>query len=201
VADGVIVDFPFLPDPADRGLALRLFLPPKYLREDGSRVLSNIVIGYGHVGGALAQIGQEVRAGEIIGSSGWPLLTLEDGTAVAQRNNAHLHLEAHFVTDGAARLDPVTPLNPLLLFTPRLVAWQARLATQHNGPPYPSDGQPFGRLGFFSVGAFSTEPDSIVWEHQVTRSEPWPEGIYTLEGLLEWARSFEPYPLDGSSAF
>ena len=96
---------------------------------------------------------------------------------------------------------PVTPLNPLLLFTPRLVAWQARLATQHNGPPYPSDGQPFGRLGFFSVGAFSTEPDSIVWEHQVTRSEPWPEGIYTLEGLLEWARSFEPYPLDGSSAF
>jgi len=201
VADGVIVDFPFLPDPADRGLALRLFLPPKYLREDGSRVLSNIVIDYGHVGGALAQIGQEVRAGEIIGSSGWPLLTLEDGTAVAQRNNAHLHLEAHFVTDGAAQLSAVTPLNPLLLFTPRLVAWQARLATQHNGPPYPSDGQPFGRLGFFSVGAFSTEPDSIVWEHQVTRSEPWPEGIYTLEGLLEWARSFEPYPLDGSSAF
>lgn len=203
VADGLIVDFPFLPDPADRGLALRPFLPAKYLREDGSRVLSNIVIGYGHVSdsASLVQVGQEVRAGEIIGSAGWPMLTLEDGTVVAQRNNAHLHFEAHFVTDGAARLDAGTPLNPLLLFTPRLVAWQARLATQHNGPPYPSDGQPFGRLGFFSVGAFSTGPDSIVWDHHVTRSEPWPEGVYTLEGLLEWARSFEPYPLDGSSAF
>lgn len=201
VADGVIVEFPFLPDPADRGLALRPFLPPKYVREDGSRVLSNIVIGYGHVSDALAQAGQEVRAGEIIGSSGWPLLTLDDGTVVAQRNNAHLHLEAHFVTDGTARLGAGTPLNPLLLFTPRLVAWQARLATQHNGPPYPSDGQPFGRLGFFSVGAFSTGPDSIVWNHQVTRSEPWPEGVYTLEGLIEWARSFEPYLLDGSSPF
>lgn len=203
VADGVIVDFPFLPDPAARSIALRPFLPEKYVRADGSRVLSNIVIGYGHVsdGAPIVQIGQEVRAGEIIGSSAWPRVTLEDGTVFEQRNNAHLHLEVHFVTDGTSRLDASTPVNPLMLFTPRLVAWQARLATQHNGPAYPSDGQPFGRLGFFSLGAFSFEPDTIVWNHQVTRSEPWPEGVYPLDGLIEWGRSFEPYPLDGSSEF
>lgn len=203
VADGVIVEFAFLPDPADRSLALRPFLPDKYQRADGSRVLSNIVIGYGHVSddAPLVRIGQEVRAGEIIGSSGWPVYTTEEGTVIAQRNNAHLHLEAHFVTDGTATLDGRVPLNPLLLFTPRLVAWQARLATQRNGPAYPSEGQPFGRLGFFSVGAFDTAPGSIVWDHRVTRSEPWPEGVYPLDRMIEWARSFEPYPLDGTSTF
>lgn len=203
VADGVIVAFDFLHDPADHGLALRPFLPDKYRRGDGSRVLSNIVIGYGHVAAssAIVRVGQEVRAGEIIGSSGWPVFTTDEGTVIMQRNNAHLHLEAHFVTDGTARLEARVPLNPLLLFTPRLVAWQARLATQRNGVPYPSDGQPFGRLGFFSVGAFDTGPDSIVWDHRVTRSEPWPEGVYPLDRLVEWARRFEPYPLDGTSPF
>ena len=81
------------------------------------------------------------------------------------------------------------------------MAWQARLATQRNGPAYPSEGQPFGRLGFFSVGAFDTAPESIVWDHRVPRSEPWPEGVYPLDRMIEWARSFEPYPLDGASEF
>lgn len=203
VADGVIVEFAFLSDPADRALALRPFLPDRYQRADGSRVLSNIIIGYGHVsaGAPIVRTGQEVRAGEIIGSSGWPVFTTEEGAVIAQRNNAHLHLEAHFVTDGTAALDAHAPLNPLLLFTPRLVAWQARLATQRNGPAYPSEGQPFGRLGFFSVGAFDTGPESVVWDHRVTRSEPWPEGVYPLDRMIDWARSFEPYPLDGTSAF
>lgn len=204
VADGVIVEFPFLHDPADRSLALRPFLPEKFRRDDGSRVLSNVIVGYGHVSAdspPLVHAGQEVRAGEIIGNSGCPMFTTDEGSVIAQRNNPHLHLEVHFVTDGRARLDAQTPLNPLLFFTPRLVAWQARLATQRNGAPYPSDGQPFGRLGFFSVGAFSYEPATIVWDHQVTRSEPWPEGVYPLDGLLDWARSFEPYPLDGAGPF
>ncbi|MBN1966827.1 MAG: peptidoglycan DD-metalloendopeptidase family protein [Anaerolineae bacterium] len=187
VSDGLIVEAAPAETGAEPSLALRPFLP------DGSGDLSNVVIVYGHLTGDptvhLVHPGDEVRAGEIIGTSGWPVFRLDDGTTGIQHNNAHLHLEAHFVTDGYGSLNQRVPFNPLLLWSPRLVAWQARLASGGESAPYPVEGHPFGRLGLFSLGAVDIGSRSNVWDADA----PWPEGVYTLDGLLGWLDSFAPY--------
>ncbi|MBN1200735.1 MAG: peptidoglycan DD-metalloendopeptidase family protein [Anaerolineae bacterium] len=206
VCDGVIVDFPFMDVPAERSLALRAYLPRHDSSLHGPRVLSNLVIGYGHLTGNpssdLVHVGDEVRAGQIIGTSGWPVYMRDDGTVGIQRNNAHLHIETHLVTDGTNTFGSNLPLNPLLFWTPRLIALQARLAAHDTMSPYPSGGHPFGRLGFFSIGMFSTRPArSIVWEYTPEAGAPWPEGVYALDAMLAQLRQFRAYPTDGSSPF
>ena len=205
VADGVMVDFLFLANPAEKSLALRPYLPEKYLKPDGSRVLSNVIVGYGHLtGDPTAQIvhaGDEVRAGQIIGTSGWPVYTRDDGSVEIQANNAHLHLEVHLITDGQQNLGSHQPFNPLLFWTPRLIALQARLAMHSGRPPYPSGGEPFGRLGFFSIGCFRYMPPTVIWAYEPSREAIWPDGVYDLAGMIALLPAFAPYPLDGSSAF
>jgi murein DD-endopeptidase MepM/ murein hydrolase activator NlpD len=205
VADGVIVDFPFLASPAEKSLALRPYLPDKYRKPDGSRVLSNVIVGYGHLTGdptaQIVRVGDEVQAGQIVGTSGWPVYTRDDGSVEIQANNAHLHLEVHFVTDGRQNLGSHQPFNPLLFWTPRLAALQARLAAHSGRPPYPSGGEPFGRLGFFTTGCFRYTPPTVLWEYQPSREAIWPEGVYDLAGMIALLQTFAPYPLDGSSAF
>lgn len=202
VADGQIVPFTFLGTPGEQSIALRPYLPDRYRKPDGSRVLSNVIVGYGHLTGDptshLVQPGSVVQAGQIIGTSGWPLYVKDDGSLGIQVNNAHLHLEVHFITDGQQALGSFTPFNPLLFWSPRLVAWQARLAER---PPYPTSGQPWGRLGFFSVGCFSYSPATVVWQYTPTRDAPWPQGVYDLDGMLGFVQTFAPYRTDGSSRF
>jgi murein DD-endopeptidase MepM/ murein hydrolase activator NlpD len=198
VCDGVIVDFSFMGNPAEQSLTLRAYLPEKVRTPDGSRVLSNLLIAYGHLTGdptsRLVKTGDEVKAGQIIGTSGWPVYTRDDGSTGVQYNNAHLHLETHLVTDGKNRFGSRTPFNPLLFWSPRLVAWFARLAAHRDSPPYPAQGQPFGKLGFFSVGCFSYDPPgSIVWNYAPTSEAPWPPGVYTLDAMLNWVGTFAPY--------
>lgn len=202
VADGVIVDFRFLPNFADESLALRPYLPERYRKPDGSRVLSNLIVGYGHLTGdptsALVSIGDEVHAGQIIGASGWPVFTASDGSVSVQYNNAFLHLETHLVTDGKQLFGSRTPFNPLLFWTPRLIAWQARLASHSAVAPYPQSGQPFGRLGLFSVGAFSYTPRyPRVWEYRPDEGALWPKGVYDMPAMLDWVYAFDPYPAEG----
>lgn len=196
VADGEIVEFPFLSDPAEISLALRPYLPEPVRYADGSRVLSNVVVGYGHLTGdpttILVRPGDRVRAGQVIGASGWPVSTMDDGEIVVQRNNAHLHLETHLVTVDAQPFGSRHPLNPLLFWEPRLIAFQARLAA-HAGPPYPTGGQPWGRLGFFSIGAFSYDPPDIVWDHDPQPGAIWPSGVYDLPNLAAWLSALAPY--------
>jgi murein DD-endopeptidase MepM/ murein hydrolase activator NlpD len=205
VADGVIVDFPFLANPADKSLALRPYLPDKYRKPDGSRVLSNVLVGYGYLTGdptvQIVRAGDEVQAGQIIGTSGWPLYTRDDGSVEIQAANAHLHLEVHLVTDGQQDLGSHQPFNPLLFWTPRLIALQARLAMHSGRPPYPSGGEPFGRLGFFSIGCFRYAPPTVIWAYEPSREAIWPPGVYDLTGMIALLQTFAPYPLDGSSAF
>lgn len=197
VADGVMVDFRFLSNRAERSLALRPYLPERYRRPDGSRVLSNVVVGYGHLTGDptadLVRAGDEVRAGQIIGTSGWPVYIRDDGSVGIQGNNAHLHLEVHLITDGERQLGNRQPFNPLLFWTPRLVAFQARLATHSDRPPYPKVGQPFGKLGFLTIGCFSYDPPTVVWTHEPSRGALWPEGVYSLGAMLDLLRSYRPY--------
>lgn len=206
VADGVIAAFRFLGNDAERSLALRPYLPETVRKADGTRVLSNVLVAYGHLTGdptaQLVRVGDEVKAGEIIGTSGWPVFTRDDGTVGVQRNNAHLHLEVHLVTDGQRNLGSRYPFNPLLFWSPRLVAWQARLAGNRGEPPYPQSGQPYGRLGFFSVGAFAYDPPAPrVWEYVPNRQALWPQGVYDLDNLISWVGRFAPYPTDGTSLF
>jgi murein DD-endopeptidase MepM/ murein hydrolase activator NlpD len=191
VADGEIVPFDSMAEPRERTLALR----PYRRAADRGRVLSNVIVGYAHLMGdptsEIVRIGDTVRAGQIIGTSGWPVYTRSDGSLGVQRNNAHLHLETHFITDGERQLGSQYPINPLLFWSPRLIAWQARLGTDDAEPPYPSSGQPWGRLGYFSVGGFSTLPQQPrVWDYTPTREAIWPPGVYSLEGLVEWVSSF-----------
>ena len=201
VADGVIVDVEFLPDPAERTLALRPYLPPRFRHPDGSRVLSNVIVGYGHLTGdptvEIVQAGDEVRAGQIIGASGWPVFTNEDGSVGVQRNNARLRLEVHLVTDGAQEFGSQQPFNPLLFWSPRLIAFQARLAAHSPYPPYPAGGQPWGRLGFFTLGCFRYTPPGPVWSYEPTREALWPEGVYDVKGMLDLVSGFKPYLAGG----
>ncbi len=203
VADGVIVDFPFLEHPAARSLALRPYLPPRFVDARGRRMLSNVLVAYGHLmgdpPGDLVQVGDEVRAGQVIGTSGWPIYERSDGSVGVQGNNAHLQLEVHLITDGAEPFGDEMPLNPLLFWSPRLVALQARLAAQIERPPYPRDHPLYGRLGFFTLGGFRTDLPGSVWDHTPTPEQPWPEGVYTLDALVAWLRTLPPYPLDGTS--
>lgn len=205
VADGVIVEFTFMEHPAARSLALRPYLPPRFRAPNGARALSNVIIAYGNLmgdpPGDHAQVGDVVRAGDVIGTSGWPVYTRGDGSVGVQGNNAHLRIEAHFVTDGQTRLDDKMPVNPLLLWSPRLVAFQARLAAQAAYPPYPRDHALYGRLGFFSLGAFRTDIAGSVWDHAPAAQRPWPDGVYTLDALVDWARDLPAYPLDGTGEF
>lgn len=203
VADGVIVDFRFLGNAAERAISLRPYLPEKYRKADGTRILSNMIVVYGHLTGDpssdLVRVGDEVRAGQVIGTSGWPVYRRDDGSIGVQTNNAHLHLETHLITDGERKFGSRTPFNPLLFWSPRLIAWQARLAANRSMPPYPSSGQPFGKLGFFTLGAFSYEPKSpLVWEYSPGKESLWPAGVHNLQATVNWVRSFLPYPLDGS---
>lgn len=207
VSDGLIVDFyPTGGLSGEPALALRPYLSDAYRGLDGERVLSNLIVAYGHLTGdptsALVQVGDQVRAGQIIGTSGCPLFVQADGSLIMQRQNAYLLLETHLVTDGTHTLNNQMPFNPLLFWSPRLVALQARLAAHSTYPPYPASGQPYGRLGFFSLGCFERQPaESSVWNHTPTREQIWPVGVYDLNSMLDLLRSFAPYPLDGSSPF
>jgi hypothetical protein len=196
VCDGMIESAP-APDLPDEPLVLRPYLPVRYRNDDGSRQLSNVVVIYEHLmGDPTSQIvapGDEVTAGQIIGTSGWPVYSLGERTVV-QRNNPHLHVEVHLVTDGEDSFGMRYPLNPLLLWTPRLIALQARLASHGDGAPYPTAGHPFGRLGFFSVGMFDTDSSlPVFWSYEPTANQPWPSGVYSLEATVDWLKGFEPY--------
>lgn len=204
VVDGQITSFNFLDHPAERTLALRPYLPERFLAPDGSRVLSNVVVAYGHLNGdpacSLVAPGDIVSAGQIIGTSGYPVYTRPDGSVGLQGNNAHLHLQTHLLTDGEHTLGRQMPFNPLLFWSPRLVALLTRLAVHTGHPPYPTGEQAWGRLRFFSIGAFRRDMPGIVWDHSPTREQIWPDGVYDLDRLIALVKTFIPYPLDGSRA-
>lgn len=195
VTDGVIIEFRFLGNSAERTLSIRAYLPESYRNPDGSRVLSNLIIAYGHLTGdptsQLVRIGDSVRAGQIIGTSGWPVYTREDGSIGIQYNNAHLHLETHLVNHGERSYGSRFPFNPLLFFSSRLNAWQANRVDR---PPYPTSGHPYGRLGLFSVAAFAYEPQlPRVWDYSPTPEAPWPPGVYNLRDMVSYVKTFRPY--------
>ncbi|GAB4525674.1 MAG: hypothetical protein OHK0046_41720 [Anaerolineae bacterium] len=153
VSDGLIVNWPFMGD-CERSteIALWCFLPED--RRDGAakRMMSNVLIGYGHVHRKLVRTGDVVSRGETIGLSGSP----RNRNCNQVISNAHLHLEAHLLEgdpqlfDNATRqerqllreyigrqpLDNNTPWNPLMFFDERIVTYCMHQG-ETIGYPYP----------------------------------------------------------------
>ena len=156
VSDGLIVgtevDWPFLGS-SDPCIILWCYLPPTVVDAHGNRMLSNLLVAYGHLSNnTIVRRHDVVKAGDVIGKSGYP---------GGQPDNAHLHLETHLLSGDnnlpnniGRRLlkdfshpqpfDNQTPFNPLLFFTERLARYymhQGHAIGYNSGPTYPSSDQ------------------------------------------------------------
>ena len=220
VSDGVIVgtevNWPFLGS-SDPCIILWCYLPPSVVDAQGNRMLSNLLVAYGHLSdNSIVKRHAVVNAGDVIGKSGFP---------GGQPNNAHLHLETHILSGDnnlpnkiGRRLlsdytqpqpfDNRTPFNPLLFFSERLARYymhQGRVIGFNGGPTYPSaDKLTQNGLGawvtngflpdFFSLGYYQYDPTLIIWNQ---KSLPFPNGLYDLTTTNKRVANFtpfEPYP-------
>lgn len=225
LSDGIIVgtarDWPFMGSRFEKTLTLWCFLPERFRDARGRRMLSNVLVAYGHLSNnTLVRRHDVVRAGQVIGLSGHPINPGRDGTPVHQTNNAHLHWEVHLLSGDNSfpsrallrdydRPQPFansTPLNPILLFSERLAQYhlhQGRKIGYAGGPTYPNPLQ-LARVGleawppldFFSVGQYRYSR-AVIWG--MSRL-PWTNDIFAGADLVERMRTqytpFEPYPMD-----
>ncbi len=217
LADGIIegtqTNWPFMGNPAEKCLILWCYLPDSIRDAQGRRMLSNLLIAYAHMSdNTQVQRHQEVKAGQQIGLSGYP---------IGEPNNAHLHLEAHLLSGDPALPKPSTrklladykhvqpfdnhtPFNPLLFFSEKLVKYHLHLGKTigfSGGPTYPSPATISGMglnwppLDFFTLAQFQYGATPI-WSVPNT---PWPAGIYDLPTLNQRIKNytqFDPYPAD-----
>jgi len=220
VSDGVVIKgWTFMANRAEKTIVLWCFLPdrPEYRDAQGRRMMSNVLVAYGHMSNnALRQHLEVVKAGDVIGLSGTPA-----GTST----NDHLHYEVHLLQgdenlpnpraprkllkeyDRPQPLDNNTPWNPLLFYSPRAIAYSL-----HQGqtvgflgkyPEYPTLDMLRGRgiqhlptmtpltLAYYRYGI------PVIWNKP--KSGTWPEGVVTTDMLperLKTYKDFAPYPAD-----
>jgi murein DD-endopeptidase MepM/ murein hydrolase activator NlpD len=230
VSDGIIVGtqahWPFLFSKFEQTLVLWPFLPDSVRDSQGRRMLSNVLVAYGHMSNNTSYVKRHdvVKAGQVIGLSGFPTNQNKDGNPAPETGNPHLHLEVHLLS-GDTRLprsigrnpgllrdynrpqpfDTNTPFNPLLFFSPRLVKYhlhQGKKSGFGGGPTYPSAAALAGRglgtwpaLDFFTISCFQYGSNAIIWN----MTPPWANGIYDLPTLVQRVQqyaAFEPYPAD-----
>lgn len=135
VSDGVIIkNWLFMSNSAEITTCLWCFLPEKYRDSKGRRMMSNVLVAYGHLSSNKERAHKEVvKAGDVIGLGGTP---------AGMNYNDHLHYEVHLMTgdmDLSNRrsprkllslynheqpMDNNTPWNPLLFYSKRLVNYQ-----------------------------------------------------------------------------
>lgn len=220
VSDGVVIrNWLFMSNPAEKTIALWCFLPDRYRDAQGRRMMSNVIVAYGHMSNNRMRNHLDVvRAGEVIGLGGTPA-----GTST----NDHLHYEVHLLTGDnnlpnaraprrllkeyqrAQPLDNNTPWNALLFYTPRLIKYQLHQGDTIgflNGslPDYPTQAMlraikaehlaPLDQLtlAYYRYGI------PVVWNRPRSGAK-WPEGVFTTEMLPERLKvyePFEPYPAD-----
>jgi murein DD-endopeptidase MepM/ murein hydrolase activator NlpD len=215
VADGVIVggqaEWPFLKAAAEKTVVLWCFLPPNMKDSQGRRMMSNVLVAYGHMSdNTKVKRHQVVKSGDLIGLSGRP---------AGETSNDHLHLEVHMLT-GDPRLNAGTllvdykgrqafrnmcPFNPLLFFSERLNKYhiyQGQSLGYGGGPNYPSQTtltrngyQGWPNLDYFTVGQFIYGGASI-WN---IKTGDWPSSFFSLPTLMKRIADytpFDPYPTD-----
>ena len=191
VADGVVIKtWPFMRNAQDINFVLWPRLP------DGT--MSNVLLAFAHMKEILTPHLSFVTAGTLLGYTGHP------PNAPQQ---AHLHMEAHFIAGdvGFATIPPNTdrllsqypypqtnrnqvPYNPLYFFSQAclenlLQVFQERSATPH----YPHHSH-VGRkepLDLFSLSAFRYSKNSV-WEG-------WRKGLLWEEDLVNHVNGFEDF--------
>jgi hypothetical protein len=184
-----------------------------------NRMLSNVLIAYGHMSNnKVVKKHEIVKAGQIIGYSGFPRFS--DGST--DPKNAHLHMEIHLLSgdnntprprkrqkpllEAYNRRQPFdnnTPFNPILFFSERLVKYHLH-QSEVRGRKYPdmatlsAQRLSWPPLDFFSMGYYQyskTKGANIIWN---SRTLPWPDGVYDINTMNQRIANFEPfvpYPL------
>ncbi|MEP7287743.1 MAG: SH3 domain-containing protein [Chloroflexota bacterium] len=217
VSDGIIVgnqtNWRYMGNADDKDIILWCFLPEQYKDNQGRRMLSNVLVAYSHMSdNTVVKRHDVVQVGQTIGISGNP---------AGETNNAHLHLEVHLLSGDNNLPRPsgrklnvdykpvqpfgnITPFNPLLFFSERLVKYhqhQGKKIGFNGGPTYPnaaqlsSMGLNWPPLDFFTLASFQYG-SPVIWT--VSRL-PWPKGIYdlpTLNQRIANYTAFDPYPAD-----
>lgn len=215
VSDGVIIhDWVFMSNKKEKTVVLWCFLPERYRDAQGQRMLSNVIVAYGHLSNSKIRKDHEiVKAGQVIALGGTPA-----GTTT----NDHLHYEVHTLVGDTnlpnARIprrllkeyersqpqDNNTPWNPLLFYSPRLIKYHlhqgATIGFLGQLPEYPT------KAMLRNVGAEHLDPldpftlayyrygITPVWEQPKTGK--WQNGVVTIEMLAERLATFpkfEPY--------
>jgi murein DD-endopeptidase MepM/ murein hydrolase activator NlpD len=212
VSDGVVItDWLFMGNPAEKTVALWCFLPERFKDSKGRRMMSNVIVAYGHMSNnSMRKRFEVVKAGDVIGLSGTP---------AGQNDNDHLHYEVHFLSGDTQLRNPSTrkllgafnrpqpfdnrtPWNPLLFYSERLVKYQLHQAHTigfGGRPAYPTPDQlnamgagHLGTVDSFTL-AYYQYGIPVIWQNS---GRQFPEGCYTIAMLpdrLKAFSKFEPY--------
>jgi hypothetical protein len=207
----------FMPSPYEMTLVLWCLLPESVTGPN--RMLSNVLIAYGHMSNnKVVKKNEIVKAGQVIGYSGFPRFS--DGST--QPDNPHLHMEIHLLSgdnqtpfprkrqkgllrayDRDQPLDNNTPFNPILFFSERLVKYHLN-QSEVRGRKYPdmtalnAQRLSWPGLDFFTMGYYQypgRENANVIWN---SKTLPWPNGIYNMATMNQRIANFVPfvpYPL------
>jgi|GEM_PF-505016 len=218
VGDGLIIrNWVFMANPAEKTTVLWCFLPEKYRDSQGRRMMSNVLVAYGHMSNASLRKKHEiVKAGDVIGLAGTP---------AGSTTNDHLHYEIHLLQGDPnmpnnaslpkrrlaefkrdSNTDNKTPFNALLFYSKRVVQYSLHQGEtigfgRSKSPEYPTldmlkaknaqhlhPVDPF-TLAYFRYGI------SNVWKAPAN-GKAWGDGVVTLDMLndrLPTFAKFEPY--------
>jgi len=218
VSDGVIIkNWIFMANPKEVTTVLWCFLPEEFRDSKGNRMMSNVLVAYGHMASNTEREKFEVvKAGDVIGLSGTP---------AGSNTNDHLHYEVHLLQGDNnlpnprpkrrllsaykrdQPLDNNTPWNPLLFYSKRLINYQVHqgdsVGYMNKHPDYPTVAMMKNQgvhhlpeldqlsLAYYRYGI------PVVWNKPA--SGIWSEGVITtdmLEGRLQTYEAFEPYEAD-----
>jgi uncharacterized protein YgiM (DUF1202 family)/murein DD-endopeptidase MepM/ murein hydrolase activator NlpD len=225
VADGVIFknnDWVFMGSRYEKTVVLWPFLPKRLQpNPDKPTLMSNILVAYAHTSdNSLKSKYDVVKAGEQIAVSGFPIGTnKETGKPAPEPNNAHLHMEVHFLSGfdrlvnpkklGARKLlsdfkrpQPASnqvPWNPTLFFNKRLIKYmlhQSQTIGFYGKPSYPTPqtlqtmkAGHLPPLDFFTLGYYEYG-GGVVW---VNSGKTWPDGVITSDILASRLQAFTPF--------
>jgi uncharacterized protein YgiM (DUF1202 family) len=215
VSDGIVIkNWVFMANRAEVTTALWCFLPEEYRDSKGRRMMSNVLVAYGHCSSNKERQHLEVvKAGDVIALSGTPAGT---------NTNDHLHYEVHLlqgdmnlpnprtkrrllsVYERDQPLDNNTPWNPLLFYSKRLVNYQVHqgntIGFMVKYPDYPTLEMMKARgtthlpkmdqftLGYYryGIGVIWNKPKTGIWQEGIIPTE-------MLEQRLPTYAAFEPY--------
>ncbi len=218
LSDGVIVgtqaNWQFLGNANDKSIILWCYLPDSVRDGQGRRMMSNVLVAYGHLSdNTTVKRHDVVKAGQVIEISGRPF---------GETGNDHLHLEVHLLSGDPKlphasgrqilgdykHVQPfanINPFNPMLFFSERLVRYhlhQGKKIGFGSSPTYPNAAMlaslgltAWPPLDFFTLASFQYGAPPI-W---TIKQPPWPDGIYDLPTELQRITNFTPfvpYPTD-----